>query len=127
MSTSQCSQCGTDVADPPAKTPLDFDLAPSGSRHYTLLNSNEVPLEAELDMVTSVMLKANAHLASLDAIISKTNARLEDEIASLQKRLRQLGEQRVLLSSYRARNQAILSPLIQMFILLGPTSTRIGI
>ncbi|KAJ7755200.1 hypothetical protein B0H16DRAFT_1830828 [Mycena metata] len=98
------SQCGTDSADPLAKTPLGFEFPPPGTRHHTLLNSNEVPLDAELDMVKSVVLKADVDLAGLDDMISKTNAGLGDE-------MRQLVEQRASLSSYRARHQAILSPL----------------
>ncbi|KAJ7770029.1 hypothetical protein B0H16DRAFT_237905 [Mycena metata] len=85
---------------PSSQYGTDTDFPPSGSRHYILLNSNEAPVGAELDMVKFAMLKADAHLACLDDIISKADAGLG-----------QLAEQRASLSSYRARNRAILSPL----------------
>ncbi|KAJ7036626.1 hypothetical protein C8F04DRAFT_474856 [Mycena alexandri] len=111
MSTSRCSQCRSEVAEPLS---LDFNFAAPGSRHYTLLNSNEAPLDAELDMVTSVVSETETHLASLDDVILKTKARLaclEDEIGSVRERLGQLEDRCALLSSYREQNQAIRSPL----------------
>ncbi|KAJ7777087.1 hypothetical protein B0H16DRAFT_1360738 [Mycena metata] len=111
---SRCSQCGFEIAEPLAKNPLDFEFAAPGSRHYTLLNSDEVPLDPELDMIASVVSETETHLARLDDVISKTNAHLaclEDEVASVRERMRQLEEQRAPLHSYRAQNQAVRSPL----------------
>ncbi|KAJ7663904.1 hypothetical protein DFH06DRAFT_335963 [Mycena polygramma] len=84
--------------DPPA-TP--------GTRHRTLLNSNEPPEESELPFIQSVVSQADARLAGLDEEI----AGLNKETASLQGQLKQLKEDRVSVSSYRERNHAILSPL----------------
>ncbi|KAJ7483454.1 hypothetical protein FB451DRAFT_1129354 [Mycena latifolia] len=71
--------------------------------HQKLLNSNVAPEGAEVAFVRSV--------------ISKTGGRLEyfdDEIARLRNQLKELEEERAVLSSYHAQNNAILSPLRRM-------------
>ncbi|KAJ6552771.1 hypothetical protein B0H19DRAFT_912045, partial [Mycena capillaripes] len=64
------------------------------------LNSNEVPLDSDIETIESAISRTDTPLA-----------RLGDEIARLQERLQQLEEKRACLASYRARNCSILSPL----------------
>ncbi|KAJ6580725.1 hypothetical protein B0H19DRAFT_928456, partial [Mycena capillaripes] len=90
--------CGLVASGTPAE-PGNVDAAP-GTRHHILLNSNEPPLESEVPAIQLAISKTDAQLA-----------RLDDEIAGLHQRLKQLEEERISLSTYRARNQAILSVL----------------
>ncbi|KAF7345524.1 F-box domain-containing protein [Mycena venus] len=100
--SSRCPQCG--FQRPTGALVEAFDLHVSlGTRHYTLLNSNAPPDDSETTFIRAVVSDADARLASIDSEISK-----------LQERLKQLEEERVLLSSYRTRNSAILSPLRRM-------------
>ncbi|KAF7345525.1 F-box domain-containing protein [Mycena venus] len=74
-----------------------------GTRHYTLLNSNEPPDDSEMTMIHSVVMDTDARLACIDA-----------DMANPHEKLKQLEEERESLSSYRTRNKAILSPLRRM-------------
>ncbi|KAF7345514.1 ABC protein [Mycena venus] len=90
------TQFGTAQTHPPQ---FNVDVAP-GTRHYTLLNTNEPPEESELVFIQSVISEANARLTSLNYEISK-----------LQPTLKWSEEERASVLSYRTRNEAILSPL----------------
>ncbi|KAF8211031.1 hypothetical protein K438DRAFT_2011445 [Mycena galopus ATCC 62051] len=84
------SICGEISTDLPTLEAHDL-FAPPGTRHHTLLNTNE-PLE-------------DSDIGFIHSVISKTDARLQ-----------RLEEERVLLSSYQTRNKALLqvSPLRRM-------------
>ncbi|KAJ7663968.1 hypothetical protein DFH06DRAFT_1042209, partial [Mycena polygramma] len=98
----RCPKCGALPTEPPREEAVDLDVVP-GTRHYTLLNSNEAPEDSETTFIRAVVSTAEACVA-----------RLNEEIAKLQAQLEHLEEQRVSFSSYRARNSAILSPLRRM-------------
>ncbi|KAJ7137954.1 hypothetical protein C8R44DRAFT_607011, partial [Mycena epipterygia] len=101
MSASRCFECG---AISPAEEPLIFDLAPApGTRHHSLLNSNEAPLDSDSVIVKSVISKAREHLALV-----------EREISRLRERVKYLEGERVSLSDHIAENNDILSPLRRM-------------
>ncbi|KAJ7691964.1 hypothetical protein B0H17DRAFT_1010809, partial [Mycena rosella] len=99
---SQCPTCRATGRLSFGPHDLNFHVAP-GTRHHGLLTSNEVPLEPDLLAVNSVISKTDARLAWLDT-----------EILRLQDRLKELEEERTALSSFRAQNNAILSPLRRM-------------
>jgi hypothetical protein len=118
-----------------------MSVAP-GTRHYTLLNSNdELPEDSELlAFLHSVISDANVRVASLEEEISTiqeklillenqsvsltsygpamprsdADAQLKEELSKIQETLILLEKKRASLSSYRARNKAILSPLRRM-------------
>ncbi|KAJ7663986.1 hypothetical protein DFH06DRAFT_337664 [Mycena polygramma] len=99
-SKSCCSECGALSAPVVTEEVAAFvDVAPE-SRHHGLLNSNEPPEGSDMPFIHSVVLETDEHLK-----------RLDDDIAKLQKTLKQLKEARMSLSRYRAQNRAILSPL----------------
>ncbi|KAJ7906142.1 hypothetical protein B0H13DRAFT_2507134 [Mycena leptocephala] len=98
MDMSTCSQCGT-VTPSSAMGRLDVTVPPE-SRHHRLLNSNEPPEDPELGFIRSVVADADARLM-----------RLDEDLAQLRDRVRQLEEERAALSSFHTRNNAILSPL----------------
>ncbi|KAF7345530.1 F-box domain-containing protein [Mycena venus] len=104
MTSLQCHQCGATFAscNKSASEPCDLN-PPPGTRHYALLNSNDVPLESDSVFVKVAISKIDAPLASLDG-----------EIARLRAQLQQLEEERASLSCHRDRNCAILSPLRRM-------------
>jgi len=102
MHASRCSKCGAYRVGLPKRESFDVCVAP-GTRHHTLFNSNEPPEESESTFIQSVLSQTNAPLACLD-----------DEISKLREKLKLLEEERVLLFSYRTRNEAILSPLRRM-------------
>jgi hypothetical protein len=64
------------------------------------LNSNDPPEDSDFAFIRSAVSNVDARLACLD-----------DEILDLEEKLRLLEEERASLSSYRARNRAILLPL----------------
>ncbi|KAF8211009.1 hypothetical protein K438DRAFT_1710460, partial [Mycena galopus ATCC 62051] len=97
---SLCSNCGALATDQLIEK--GFEKAAPGTRHHTLLTTNEPPEGSELPVVF------------IHSAISKTDgrlARLNQEIPKLQERLRRLEDERASLTSYRARNKAVLSPL----------------
>ncbi|KAJ7442464.1 hypothetical protein FB451DRAFT_110236 [Mycena latifolia] len=100
MNAPTCPKCGAFDTSAHAEELFTPDV---GTRHYALLNSNEAPLECDRPMVQSEISKTEARLASLD-----------DEISRLRDRLQWLEEERVSLSTYRAQNNAILSPFRRM-------------
>ncbi|KAJ7206684.1 hypothetical protein B0H12DRAFT_1195783, partial [Mycena haematopus] len=93
-----CSECGA-LVDAAAK---ELGCAP-GAIRYALLNSNEVPLDSEVSIITSENSKIDTSLACIGK-----------EILQLHSRLKQLEAERDRLSSYRAQSCAILSPLRRM-------------
>ncbi|KAF8211033.1 hypothetical protein K438DRAFT_1569716, partial [Mycena galopus ATCC 62051] len=95
-----CSKCGALATSPSREA---SQQAPPGTRHYTLLNTNEPPEDSDVILARSVISNVDTLLASLD-----------NEISQVQEKLRQLQDERALLSSYRTRNEAILSPLRRM-------------
>ncbi|KAF7366655.1 F-box domain-containing protein [Mycena sanguinolenta] len=101
MDTSRCSKCGNLSFDSPGPT-FDVSVAP-GTRHYTLLNTNEPPEDSESVFIRSVIAESSPRLKHLD-----------NEISKLQEKLKQLEDERTALLSYRTRNTAILSPLRRM-------------
>ncbi|KAJ6541689.1 hypothetical protein B0H19DRAFT_1035866, partial [Mycena capillaripes] len=104
MHALRCSECGalSNGSGPPVDDAFDPAAAP-GTRHHTLLNTNEPPDGSEIIFIQSVISKTDARLAYLD-----------DEISKLQHKLKQLKEERASASSYKKRNGAILSPLRRM-------------
>ncbi|KAJ6552818.1 hypothetical protein B0H19DRAFT_893593, partial [Mycena capillaripes] len=64
------------------------------------LNTNEPPEDSELASIRSIVTNGGIRLTRLDT-----------DISQLREQLRQLEEERLALSSFRARNMAILSPL----------------
>ncbi|KAF8211014.1 hypothetical protein K438DRAFT_1569429, partial [Mycena galopus ATCC 62051] len=101
-SASLCSKCGNSVASQPVIDASIVSVAP-GTRHYTLLNSNEPPDDSEVPLVHSAISKIDARLA-----------RIDDEISAFQQKLGQLKDARASLFSHRTWNNAILSPLRRM-------------
>ncbi|KAF8211013.1 hypothetical protein K438DRAFT_1808629 [Mycena galopus ATCC 62051] len=95
--TSLCSKCGTPATSPFRET---FKQPAPGTRHYTLLNTNEPPKDSDATLVRTLISDVDAQLTSLD-----------DELSQVREKLRQLEHERTLLSSYRTMNKAILSPL----------------
>ncbi|KAJ7609083.1 hypothetical protein FB45DRAFT_945356 [Roridomyces roridus] len=77
---------------------MDESLAPpqAGTRHYTLLHSNEAPDSTEIPFLQSTSSRIGARLAVLD-----------EEIA----RLTQLTAERALLAAYDRQSKAVLSPV----------------
>ncbi|KAJ7648178.1 hypothetical protein DFH06DRAFT_1476267 [Mycena polygramma] len=101
MNSLHC-HCGAMVQPEPSdfKGGLsDFQAAP-GTRHHALLNSNQVPLGPDVAIFKSTISKIDEHMAELDA-----------EIERLQERMRELQDERALLSHYRDRNHGVLSPV----------------
>ncbi|KAJ7663897.1 hypothetical protein DFH06DRAFT_1188829 [Mycena polygramma] len=100
MLAFKCPECGG--LAPKDSAALCISATP-GTRHHILLHGNEPPEESELPVIQSALSQADACLADLD-----------EEIARLQDRLKQLEEERVSISSYRLRNRNVLSPLRRM-------------
>ncbi|KAJ6580816.1 hypothetical protein B0H19DRAFT_1112483 [Mycena capillaripes] len=101
MRVSRCSKCG-ELPTSAILAEEAFVVGPApGTRHHTLLNSNE-PLAEDPDLVL------------IQSVISETDERLaclDDEIARMKDQLKQLERARASLASYRARNIAINSAL----------------
>ncbi|KAJ6485566.1 hypothetical protein C8R45DRAFT_997036 [Mycena sanguinolenta] len=93
-----CSNCGALFVETVPETP-DISVIP-GTRHHTLLTTNEPPEDSDVVFIQSVVSKADARLAYL-----------EDEISKLRVQLKRFEEERQSLTVYRARNKAILSPV----------------
>ncbi|KAJ7330518.1 hypothetical protein DFH08DRAFT_967053 [Mycena albidolilacea] len=75
----------------------------AGTRHYTLLNTNEPPADPERIFIDSVISKTEARLVWLD-----------DEIPKLREKLKQLEYERASLPRYVTCNKAALAPLRRM-------------
>ncbi|KAJ6580780.1 hypothetical protein B0H19DRAFT_1112346 [Mycena capillaripes] len=101
MHPSRCSECGV-LSAPPLEEVLDLDLTP-GTRHHTLMNTNEPPESSDIPLVLSAISKTDAPLACLD-----------EEISRLQEKLKRLEAERAVLAGYRTRNTAVLSVLRRM-------------
>ncbi|KAF8211012.1 hypothetical protein K438DRAFT_1569597, partial [Mycena galopus ATCC 62051] len=97
---SLCSKCGALATSSFIET---FEQPVPGTQHFTLLNTNEPPKDSDATLVRTLISDVYAQLASLD-----------DELSQVREKLRQLEQERALLSSYRTRNEAILSPLRRM-------------
>ncbi|KAJ7654672.1 hypothetical protein DFH06DRAFT_1416513 [Mycena polygramma] len=91
-----------DSVKPPQEPQSWMDAAP-GTRHHILMKSNEPPLDSDVVVVQSVISEADERLAWL-----------ANEISQLRDRLQRLEEEQVSLSSFRAQNSTILSPLRRM-------------
>jgi hypothetical protein len=74
-----------------------------GTRHYTLLNTNEPPEDSERMFIDSVISKTEARLVWLD-----------DEIPKLREKLKQLEDERASMPRHLTRNKAVLAPLRRM-------------
>ncbi|KAK7030533.1 F-box domain-containing protein [Favolaschia claudopus] len=112
MTLYRCHLCGTSsnwnesgrIVKAASHLMVDLDAAPAKeSRHYTLLNSNEVPLESDFPSITALLSETDAPLAALD-----------EEIAKVRERLEELESRRTIMFDFRQRNSAILSPLRRM-------------
>ncbi|KAJ7757446.1 hypothetical protein B0H16DRAFT_664592 [Mycena metata] len=106
-----CSRCGSDHEG-------GFDYAAPGTRHYTLMYSNEAPLDSDLPFLASAISKIDARLGCMDDEITCMDDEItyiDDEINQIPQRpeeqLVELRRKRVSLLRYRARNRRILSPL----------------
>ncbi|KAJ6460598.1 hypothetical protein C8R45DRAFT_912656 [Mycena sanguinolenta] len=100
--SSACPECGAFVLS----TGDDFELSLTTrtlSRFAQLSTTNAPPREAELSFIRPIVAKTSAHLASLDA-----------EISRLTHRLREVGEERAALARYHDQNTSIASPLRRM-------------
>ncbi|KAJ6580810.1 hypothetical protein B0H19DRAFT_1112474 [Mycena capillaripes] len=64
------------------------------------MNTNESPDSSEMGFIMSAISKTDVRLGCLD-----------EEILRLQEKLKRLEEERAVLTAYRARNLATLSPL----------------
>ncbi|KAJ7648296.1 hypothetical protein DFH06DRAFT_574628 [Mycena polygramma] len=94
----KCPQCGTVTsADPP-----DWSLS-IAARHLQLLSSNEPPEDTEAASVRSAVSNVVTRLVSLD-----------EEIAALRNRLRELEDKHDSLSRFHRQSTWILSPLRRM-------------
>ncbi|KAJ7862993.1 hypothetical protein B0H13DRAFT_2204066 [Mycena leptocephala] len=103
MNASRCSRCGV-VGNGPVEADGDPLIAPCpGTRHHTLLSTNEPPQDSEVPFLRSVISTAAARLTLLD-----------EDIAKLRDRLEQLEQKRAMLSSFHTENNAILSTLRRM-------------
>ncbi|KAJ6481620.1 hypothetical protein C8R45DRAFT_904985, partial [Mycena sanguinolenta] len=139
MDASRCSEYGTPSLGSPGPI-ISVSITP-GTRHYTLLNTNEPPDDSESTFIHSVVSQTSTRLTRLDdeisilqgklkqlegerpallcygmqntAILSPLR-RLDDEISTLREMLKQLEDERGALLGYRTRNTAILSPLRRM-------------
>ncbi|KAJ7138214.1 hypothetical protein C8R44DRAFT_341786 [Mycena epipterygia] len=101
MNASRCSECGAVTTS--GEKRFDLPIAAPGSQYHRLLNSNEVPLDSDSTLVRSVISKAVGRLADLD-----------DAISELRGRMKELEEERALVSTHLAKNAAIISPLRRM-------------
>ncbi|KAJ7648235.1 hypothetical protein DFH06DRAFT_1332471 [Mycena polygramma] len=99
MNSLHCHHCGAPEPSDFKGGLSDFQTAP-GTRHHTLLNSNEAPLGPDVAIIKSTISKIDKHLAELDV-----------EIERLQERMRELQNEWALLSHYRDRNHGVLSPV----------------
>ncbi|KAK7031763.1 F-box domain-containing protein [Favolaschia claudopus] len=82
--------------------PLNLSVDPR-SRQYTLMHSNDPPEDFERPSIRAAISHADERIASLD-----------EEISALQRKLKELEEERVLVADYQTKNKAILSPLRRM-------------
>lgn len=114
MPAARCSQCGSD-GDGPAR----FEAPFAGTRHHSLLTTNEPPDDSDVAFIHSLISTADERLAFL-----------HEEIPRLRDRLKHLEEERAALLSFRAQNSSILSPLrrtppeilTEIFFLAGPVA-----
>ncbi|KAJ7498115.1 hypothetical protein B0H11DRAFT_1856679 [Mycena galericulata] len=94
-----CSECGAIIISKAEE--LNINATPGTlARHQKLMTTNEPPNGPELAYIRALVAKTRPRLACLD-----------DEISRLQGQLKQLEEERALLSEYHAQNTAIISPL----------------
>ncbi|KAF7371145.1 F-box domain-containing protein [Mycena sanguinolenta] len=97
MGDSMCPRCGRFCTSEPTDM-FDVTVTP-GTRHYTLLNTNEPPDDSDIAFIHSTISKSSARIASID-----------NQITKLRETVKQLEDERVSLVSFRTRNQQILSP-----------------
>ncbi|KAJ6468704.1 hypothetical protein DFH09DRAFT_1480114, partial [Mycena vulgaris] len=104
---SRCSECGSPFPNPPTEgsdPTIDVPVAPGTlARHQELLCTNAAPEGPELPYIQAIVSKTGARLADVEA-----------EISRLRLLLQQLEDERASLSRYHTPNKAILSPLRRM-------------
>ncbi|KAJ7490964.1 hypothetical protein FB451DRAFT_1124553 [Mycena latifolia] len=98
----QCSECGAPVPSLFTDSPCDSNST-TPTRHQELMTTNAPPDSVELIFIQAVVSKTDARLADV-----------ENEISRLRGRLQQLEDERTSLARYLASNKAILSPLRRM-------------
>ncbi|KAJ7155800.1 hypothetical protein C8R46DRAFT_1116493 [Mycena filopes] len=77
------------------------NLTPAaGTRHHTLLNSNETPLDSDIPLIKAMDSDLDARMLALD-----------EQMAPLRRQLDQLMDKRQSLADLRSQNSAIISPL----------------
>ncbi|KAF7371150.1 F-box domain-containing protein [Mycena sanguinolenta] len=97
MDDSLCSKCGNLFTSGPTDV-FDVTVAP-GTRHYTLLNTNEPPDDSDMAFIHSVISKSSVRLAFLD-----------DKIVKLRETVKKLEDERVSLAVFQTENRRVLSP-----------------
>ncbi|KAJ6530866.1 hypothetical protein DFH09DRAFT_994439, partial [Mycena vulgaris] len=108
MASQQCSECSGSLprlSSESEETP-DWNInvtTKTLARHQELLSTNTPPEDAELTFIRAVLSDTGARLADI-----------EREMSRLRDRLRQLEDERSVMSIYHAQNRAILSPLRRM-------------
>ncbi|KAJ6550857.1 hypothetical protein DFH09DRAFT_1319721 [Mycena vulgaris] len=100
---SVCSECGAPRTEGPASVIDVASALGTLEGQQELLTTNAPPEGPEIIFIRLFVANADARLVNI-----------ENEMSPLRDRLRELEEERVSLSRYRAQNNAVLSPLRRM-------------
>ncbi|KAK7012818.1 F-box domain-containing protein [Favolaschia claudopus] len=82
-----------------------------GTRHHTLLSSNDAPSDSDIAFIQSVLAETDRRLQSFHEEIQNLKLQPQAESAVSSGILQRLEEERTCLLAFGARNRAILSPL----------------
>ncbi|KAJ7780043.1 hypothetical protein DFH07DRAFT_793539 [Mycena maculata] len=102
----RCSKSGATVDSNPSAGAVNLNITATPAtmaRYHELFTTNDTPGSAEITLIRSIVSDTDTRLACLD-----------EEISRLRIRLKSLEEEHASLSSYRAQNKGILSPLRRM-------------
>ncbi|KAJ7255122.1 hypothetical protein B0H12DRAFT_1071050 [Mycena haematopus] len=99
--TPRCSECGAFVISKRDDFEVTITTTPRTlARYQNLVNTNEPPQDLDLALIRPVVEKTEAHLASLEA-----------EMSRLKEQLSHLAAEHAALSKYHSQNTTILFPL----------------